>query len=63
MERCQKVIKTLTTDEVAWLFNTSSNTVRRWADEGILKAYRSRNRGDRRFKRENVACLLDEFGA
>jgi DNA-binding transcriptional MerR regulator len=36
------------------------NTVRRWSNQGILRAYRLGPRGDRRFKREDIALLLLE---
>ena len=47
----------LTVSGVARLLNVHINTVRRWADKGILKAYRIGSRRDRRFKRENVDSL------
>jgi len=47
----------LTTSEVARILNLHINTVRRWSNQGILKAYRIGSRGDRRFKREDI----DEF--
>lgn len=45
--------------EVAHLLNIHINTVRRWSNEGILKAYRISSRGDRRFKKEDVLNLLN----
>jgi len=53
----------LRTGEVAWLFSVSGNTVRRWADSGIIRAGRIGIRGDRKFERENVAQLMLKFGA
>ena len=50
----------LTTSEVARIFNVHVNTVRRWSEQGILKAYRIGPRGVRRFRREDVAILLLE---
>ena len=47
----------LTTSEVARILNLHINTIRRWSNQGILKAYRIGSRGDRRFKREDI----DEF--
>ncbi|MCL0039074.1 helix-turn-helix domain-containing protein, partial [Dehalococcoidia bacterium] len=40
----------LTTSDVARLLNVHINTVRRWSNQGILKAYRIGSRGDRRFQ-------------
>jgi len=50
----------LTVREVAQLLNIHSNTVRRWSDQGIIRAYRIGPRGDRRFRREDIAgCLVE----
>jgi excisionase family DNA binding protein len=45
----------LTTSEVARILNVHINTIRRWSNQGVLKAYRIGSRGDRRFKREDIA--------
>jgi len=52
----------LTTSEVARILNVHINTVRRWSNQGILKAYRLGFRGDRRFRREDVASFFSEDG-
>jgi excisionase family DNA binding protein len=51
----------LTVPEVATLLHIHSNTVRRWSDQGIIKAYRISARGDRRFKREDIYQFLTHF--
>jgi len=51
----------LTVREVAQLLHIHSNTVRRWADRRIIRAYRITTRGDRRFRREDIARFLDEL--
>jgi excisionase family DNA binding protein len=48
----------LTTSEAAQLLNIHPNTLRQWAGKGLLTVYRLGTRGDRRFKREDVATLL-----
>jgi excisionase family DNA binding protein len=48
----------LTARQVARLLNVHVNTVRRWNDRGILKAYRIGPRGDRRFNRDDVDMFL-----
>ncbi len=48
----------MTTSEVARLLKVHINTVRRWSDQGILKAYRVGSRGDRRFDKADVATFL-----
>ncbi len=54
----------LTARELARLLNVHINTVRRWNERGVLKAYRIGPRGDRRFSREDVALFLAEkYGA
>jgi excisionase family DNA binding protein len=51
----------LTVREVARLLNIHSNTLRRWSDRGIIRAYRITRRGDRRFRREDIARFLAEL--
>jgi len=48
----------LTARELARLLNVHINTVRRWDDRGILKAYRIGPRGDRRFSKGDIALFL-----
>jgi excisionase family DNA binding protein len=51
----------LTVREVAELLHIHANTVRRWSDRGVLRSYRIARRGDRRFRREDVARFLAEL--
>ena len=51
----------LTVREVARLLHVHPNTLRRWSNKGRIKAYRITSRGDRRFRREDIARLLAEF--
>jgi len=48
----------LTARDVACLLNVHINTVRRWSNSGMLNVYHIGNRGDRRFKREDVDDFL-----
>jgi len=48
----------LTVREVAKLLHVHSNTARRWADSGVLRAYRISRRGDRRFRRADIMQFL-----
>jgi len=50
----------LTTYDVARLLNIHINTVRRWTNRGVMKAYRIGPRGDRRFRKEDIAVFLTE---
>jgi excisionase family DNA binding protein len=53
----------LTVREVARLLHIHPNTLRRWSNKGRIRAYRISPRGDRRFKREEIARFLAEFNA
>jgi len=53
----------LTVREVARLFHIHPNTLRRWSNNGRIKAYRITPRGDRRFKREEIARFLAELNS
>jgi excisionase family DNA binding protein len=48
----------LTVSEVSQLLHVHSNTLRRWTEQGIIKAYRIGPRGDRRFRAEDIAVLF-----
>jgi excisionase family DNA binding protein len=50
----------LTTTEVAYLLHVHPNTVRQWANKGLLRAYRLGTRGDRRFRREDIDNFLHD---
>jgi excisionase family DNA binding protein len=47
--------------EVARLLHVHPNTLRRWSNNGSIKAYRITSRGDRRFKREDITRFLAQF--
>ena len=53
----------MTVRDVAELLNVHNNTVRRWSDKGMIRAYRINERGDRRFKREEIVRFLAELNA
>ena len=50
----------LRTGQACRILCVHSNTLRRWCELGIIKAYRIGPRGDRRFKLEDVTGLLAE---
>jgi excisionase family DNA binding protein len=51
----------MTIKEVAAILNVHTNTARRWADAGIIPAYRISRRGDRRFVRTDIMRVLSEM--
>jgi excisionase family DNA binding protein len=58
MELRKRNSRMLTTSEVAHLLHVHPNTVRHWANKGLLPAYRLGTRGDRRFKRKEVEAFI-----
>ena len=48
----------LTVSEVAHLLGAHVNSVRRWADMGLLPSYRIGLRGDRRFRPDEISSFL-----
>ncbi len=50
----------LNVGEACRILYVHENTLRRWSDQGVIKAYRIGPRGDRRFRRDDVAALLVE---
>ena len=49
----------LTITEVARMLHAHPNSVRRWANQGLLRCYRVGVRGDRRFKSHEVDQFLE----
>jgi len=48
----------LTVREVSRLLHVHPNTLRRWSDNGIIKAYYIGPRADRRFKQDDITRFL-----
>ena len=59
-ERAKAPSNLLRTGEACRILCIHSNTLRRWSEQGIVKTYRLGPRGDRRFRREDIAALLIE---
>ena len=54
------VPNTLTVKEIIELLHIHEQTVRRWANNGLLKAYRVGPRRDRRFSPDDLATFLEK---
>ena len=61
MARRKHIAAMLTTSEVARLLNVHINTVRRWSNRAVIKAYRIGPRGDRRFREKDITGFLREL--
>ena len=61
MKSGEDLSELLTVREVARLFHIHPNTLRRWSNDGRIRAYRITSRGDRRYKREEIVRFLDEL--
>ncbi|MFC1600592.1 helix-turn-helix domain-containing protein [Patescibacteria group bacterium] len=54
----REISELLTLSEVAEILNVHPNTLRKWDKEGILKAIRFGERGDRRYNKEDIKKLV-----
>ena len=61
MEFHDEIRPMLTVKDVARFLNIHTNTVRRWSDNNVLKAYRITPRGDRRFRKEDIERFLSRY--
>jgi excisionase family DNA binding protein len=61
MANSEQIDGMLTVREVALLLHIHPNTVRRWSNRGKIRTYRITPRGDRRFRREEIARFLAEL--
>jgi len=55
-----KKSKLLKLSEAAELLNVHPNTLRKWDKKGILKAVRFGERGDRRYRKEDIEKMLNK---
>jgi excisionase family DNA binding protein len=58
MARPRRRSPMMTTGDVARFLNVHINTVRRWSDHGVIRAYRIGPRGDRRFRRRDITGFV-----
>ena len=60
MVHYEQISNMLTTGQVACLLKVHPSTVRWWNDREIIKAYRIGPRGERRFRRADIAVFFLE---
>lgn len=53
----QQVTELLTLSEACQILKVHPNTLRKWDKKGILKAVRFGERGDRRYRKEDIMRL------
>jgi excisionase family DNA binding protein len=61
MANAEHISEMLTIREVARIFHVHPNTLRRWSNNGRIRAYRITERGDRRYKREEIVRFLEDL--
>lgn len=59
----EQMANMLTVQEVARLLHIHPNTLRRWSNRGLIKAYRITPRGDRRYRRQEIINFLAKLNA
>ncbi len=57
----EKIEPMLTISEVARLLHVNVNTLRRWSDSGLIRAYRIGPRADRRFREDDITRFLAQL--
>jgi excisionase family DNA binding protein len=55
------MVPMLTVREAASVLHVHENTVRRWSNLGLIRAFRISHRGDRRFRQDEICRFLDEL--
>ena len=60
MERNSDTPTLLTAGQVAHVLHCHINTIRRWENHGMLRAFRIGPRGDRRFKKTEILRVMRE---
>lgn len=63
MADTNQIVPMLTVQEVAKILYVHENTVRRWSNLGVIRAFRISHRGDRRFRRDDIYRFSREFYA
>jgi len=56
-------IKTVSLEDTAWLLDVDVDTLLLWVDRGVIEPVDNNISGNIEFRREDVADLLELFGA
>ena len=56
----EKLPQLLTLQEACDVLSVHPNTLRKWDNEGKLKAIRFGSRGDRRYKKEDILVFIEK---
>lgn len=59
-KKSDKLPNILTLQQACELLNCHPNTLRNWDNKGILKAIRFGNRGDRRYRKEDILKIISK---
>lgn len=60
MKKGNKLSELLTLSETSQILKVHPNTLRKWDKKGILKAVRFGQRGDRRYKKDDIEKFTNE---
>lgn len=60
MDKKQEFPELLTLSQACQILKVHPNTLRHWDKKGILKAIRFGQRGDRRYKKEDISFFIDK---
>lgn len=55
----QQVTELITLSEASQILKVHPNTLRKWDKKGILKAVRFGERGDRRYRKEDITKMME----
>lgn len=58
----QQVTELLTLSEASQILKVHPNTLRKWDRKGILKAVRFGQRGDRRYRKNDILKMVNKQG-
>ena len=60
--KAKELPEILTLKQASEVLNCHPNTLRNWSNEGRIKAIRLGKRGDRRFRKQDIMKMLNDYG-